>query len=93
MGNYFEAMTKLGVQRKLNNERYPCKIAGCKYTSHKGSLCKKHYEMVPWEMRRAVMIEVADAGYRIGQKHHARQLAFVRKTLRAVARRSPAVTR
>jgi hypothetical protein len=40
--------------------------------------------MVPYELRAACMTEVISTSHAIGQKHHARQLAFVRKQLAAI---------
>ena len=73
--------SKLAFQRRWNREHYPCKIKGCKFTIYTGDLCRKHYEMVPWEMRKACANAVMDASYYTAKRHHKRQFTYVRKLL------------
>lgn len=61
-----------------------CAIKGCTRAERTGQLCGQHYGMVPWQLRQACAVEVMSTSHSIAKKHHRRQLAFVRKQLRAL---------
>jgi hypothetical protein len=60
-----------------------CSIKGCTRVAFTGELCRKHYALVPKAIKRQVMIDVMDATHRIGRRHHAKQLRYVRSVLSA----------
>ena len=73
--------SQLAVQRAYNREHYPCEIKGCTRTRHTGSLCKRHYELVPRTLRTQCAVEVMRASFNMAREHHKRQLALVRALL------------
>lgn len=62
-----------------------CEINDCTRAQFKGVLCRKHYAMVPRDLVIPLMAEAMTAQHRIAQKWHKRQLAYVRRALKAEA--------
>ena len=77
------ARAERGDKPKANPYARLCEIAGCTRVTSKGSLCKAHYALVPREMGMACAVEVMTSAFKIGEKHHRAQLAYVRRLLRS----------
>jgi hypothetical protein len=60
--------------RRSAREHHPCRIKGCKRTAYKGALCKRHWDMVPVDDKRALMVETWEAQRAVSAKHHRRFL-------------------
>ena len=61
-----------------------CSIKGCTRAAYKGFLCRMHYGMVPRELSGyLVAAEAMTAAHMATRRLHRRQLAAVRKVLRA----------
>src|SRR5437660_11636077 len=71
--------------RRESNERFPCKIKGCKRTAYKGSLCRGHWSMVPNESKVQLTLACFAAQLDTARKHHARMLRELQARLKAEA--------
>jgi hypothetical protein len=63
----------------------PCGIAGCKRHSFKGQMCRKHYAMVPWQSKMALVMACYDAQFKVAARHRAKMLRELRAALKAEA--------
>jgi len=71
--------------RRQNNERWPCKIKGCKRTAYKGSLCRGHWNMVPQNDKVQLMADTMIAAHNTAAKYHRRFLRELQARLKSAA--------
>ena len=55
-----------------------CGIRDCGRAAYKGELCRRHWDMVPYERKVALQIDALNAQRRVVEKHHRDFLRLVR---------------
>ena len=76
-----EAARAVAVANRAEGQKRPCGIKGCKRSSYKGRLCRKHYELVPWELKIGLYCHCIAAEMRAAERWHRRYLPAVRAIL------------
>jgi hypothetical protein len=75
------AAQPMAVANRAKGAKTLCGIAGCKRHAYKGRVCRKHYALVPHELRMGAWIAGVTAEMRAVERHRRRYLPAVRELL------------
>ncbi|TMC48756.1 MAG: hypothetical protein E6J20_18480 [Chloroflexi bacterium] len=81
-----EAAKPKAIANRAAGAARPCGIKGCKRHTYKHRLCRMHYDMVPHDLRRGVMMACMEATMRAAKRFDARYVREVQALVNADAR-------
>lgn len=76
-----KAQAEVAKRNRANGK--PCGIEGCKYKVYKGALCRKHWDIVPWQSKLALSMACINAQIQTASEHHELILTELRERLAA----------
>ena len=78
-----EAQRSVAVENRKRGAHHPCAIKDCKRHAYKAALCRKHWAMVPYQSKVALMVDCIAAQQKVAAQHHRRIVRELQAQVRA----------